>query len=277
MRNKITITGDIGSGKSTVCNILKDRLNYDLITGGSVFRKIADEEGISVLDVNKKAENNTKIDDKVDCYLKTLNERDFIIVDSRLAWFFIKDSLKIYLYVTKEEATKRIAKSNRTTEGDILNHSVLYKNISKRQDAETERFKRLYGLDIRDLSNYDLVIDTTKITPYDVVNIIMEYKGGYDVYLNIDNLVPTQRVRELSDNRINYYKDKIEQGLKIELIDVVYKDGIYYLIDGHHRLVAYNDLGITHLECNLVEGNVDILDISSLYDWEDLMGIKYTY
>ena len=177
MYDKITITGHIGSGKSTVCKILKERLNYDLITGGSIFRQIAEDEYISILEVNKIAENNTGIDEKVDSYLKSLNGSKHLIVDSRLAWFFIKDTLKIYLYVNESEAIKRLADSNRTTEGELVNKEKIYRNILSRQDAETERFKRLYGVDLRDLSNFDLVIDTTKLTPYGVVDIIMNYKG----------------------------------------------------------------------------------------------------
>ena len=143
----ITITGTIGSGKTTLCRLLRDSLGYELITGGSIFREIAKDKGITVLDVNELAETNFNIDDKVDSFLRDLNGRENIIVDSRLAWYFIDKSFKVYLYADLDTAVNRVQGTNRDTEGNLDDKGELYESIKGRQDAEVKRFKRLYGVE----------------------------------------------------------------------------------------------------------------------------------
>ena len=49
MAKIITITGDLGSGKSTVSNVLIDRLNYDYIYTGKIQREIAERYKMTTL------------------------------------------------------------------------------------------------------------------------------------------------------------------------------------------------------------------------------------
>lgn len=67
---KISITGDLGSGKSTVAKQLAKDLGFDYISTGTIFREIAKEYGIDVLKLNKLALTDTSIDDRVDGKLK---------------------------------------------------------------------------------------------------------------------------------------------------------------------------------------------------------------
>lgn len=63
---KISITGDLGSGKSTVAKQLSKDLGFDYVSTGTIFREIAKEYGIDVLKLNKLALTDTSIDDRVD-------------------------------------------------------------------------------------------------------------------------------------------------------------------------------------------------------------------
>lgn len=93
---KISITGDLGSGKSTVAKQLAKDLGFDYISTGTIFREIAKEYGIDVLKLNKLALTDTSIDDRVDGKLKEYNQHPTgLIIDSRLAWHFINESIKI--------------------------------------------------------------------------------------------------------------------------------------------------------------------------------------
>lgn len=171
----ITITGSIGSGKSTVGKIVSEKLGYKYISGGDIFRKIAEEHGVDINKINKEAEINAKLDYEVDGYIKGLSDYNNLVIDSRLAWNFIENSVKIYLYTDLETAVERISKSDRTTEGNIKNKQELMKNLTERRKSEIKRFKRIYGIDIEDKRNYDLVIDTDKLEPLDVVERVTRY------------------------------------------------------------------------------------------------------
>ena len=97
---KISITGDLGSGKSTVGKILSSKLNYDYYSTGAIQRKIASKYNITTLELNKRSELNTEIDNEIDSWTISLGKsKKRIIVDSRLAWHFIPDSFKVYLTV----------------------------------------------------------------------------------------------------------------------------------------------------------------------------------
>lgn len=190
----ITLTGSLGSGKSTVGAILEERLNYKYIDGGIVFRELAKELNLTVTDINKKAESDKEIDKKIDDYLVSLSTKSNTIVDSRLAWHFVKKSFKVYLYVSTDIAVERISNSGRTTEGDINDKIKLKENLEKRKQIEETRFKDLYNIDVNNYNNYDLFLDTSKLTPEEVVErILFEYKIDemyeYDLKEYYENVV----------------------------------------------------------------------------------------
>ncbi|MBO5847261.1 MAG: (d)CMP kinase, partial [Bacteroidales bacterium] len=53
----ISITGDLGSGKSSVAKILCQDLGFEYFSTGSLQRKLAAEKGMNTLDMNKFSES----------------------------------------------------------------------------------------------------------------------------------------------------------------------------------------------------------------------------
>ena len=50
----VTITGNLGAGKTSVCNELK-KMGYDVISGGDIYRTYAQEHGITIVELNEMA------------------------------------------------------------------------------------------------------------------------------------------------------------------------------------------------------------------------------
>jgi cytidylate kinase len=46
--------------------------------------------------------------------------------------------------------------------------------IAERKKSENKRYKELYGADCSDLNQYDLVVDTSFITPEQVAEVILD-------------------------------------------------------------------------------------------------------
>lgn len=167
--HRITITGDPGSGKTTFARAVVEKTGYQLITTGNIFRKLAAEKGISLAALNELAEKQAEIDAQVDDYLKSLNdEPGDIILDSRMGWHFIRNSLKIRLTVDPEVAVQRIFHDNAELREKFTDLNEAMNEVERRRASEIARYRNLYGVDIGDPANFDLVINTSHKAPEDV-------------------------------------------------------------------------------------------------------------
>jgi len=174
----IAISGKPGSGKSTVAKELAKRLGIKHYSTGDFMRKLAAERGMSLIELSKIAEKDFSIDDAIDSWLRKLakQENDFV-VDSRLAFHFIPDAVKIYLDVNLNIAAKRIFSGpvRETETKKIGNVETLKEELKQRMESERKRYMKYYGVDIDDKSNYDLVIDTSNISAEEVVEKIIQF------------------------------------------------------------------------------------------------------
>ena len=170
MKKSITITGSLGSGKSTVAKKLASDLNLTYYSTGLAQRQIAMQMGITTLQLNHLADVDKSIDEKIDGVIKAMNnDGNAYIVDSRLAWHFMPASFKVKLTVDKMQAAQRIFNDRlRSGESKYKNVEEVIKAIEERRYSERERFLRVYQVDIENNSAFDLVIDTTNLSIDDV-------------------------------------------------------------------------------------------------------------
>jgi cytidylate kinase len=173
MAKIITITGDLGSGKSTVSRILCERLNYDFVYTGKIQREIADRYRMTTLELNQYAETHPEIDEEIDATFKSLNDSTDLIVDSRLAWFFIPKSYKVFLKTDLSVAASRISGDHQRKSEKYTSGEEAANNIVARKESENKRYMELYGADCSDLSLFNLVIDTSFITPEEAADRII--------------------------------------------------------------------------------------------------------
>jgi predicted cytidylate kinase len=173
---KITIAGTPGSGKSTVAKELAKKLKFNHFSAGDFMRDLAKEKGITLLELSKQAEEGREVDEKIDAWVEATGEADDnFVMDARIGFNFIPDSVKIFLTVSDDEAARRIFKEKRDDEKENTTQAETYENIKKRKESEKKRYKEYYGLDYSDENNYDLVIDTTDIPAEKVVDKILEF------------------------------------------------------------------------------------------------------
>ena len=164
---KITISGPPGSGKSTLSKMLSARLGMELVSMGDIFRKLALERCMSLDEFGTLAKCNDEIDRKLDEKQKKIADgKDNIIIEGRLSGFLVDADLKVWLKAPLKVRAERIAKRE--------NKPVSYamKETSEREECERVRYLNYYDIDIRDLSIYDIVIDSTKLSPEDICEIV---------------------------------------------------------------------------------------------------------
>lgn len=168
----IAISGPPGSGKTTIGKELASRLSFDFISGGLVFRELAKKNGVSVMDLNRMAESDPKIDREIDNMLVVMaKEAKNAVVESHLAGWLLRDmsDITIYVWAPLEVRAQRIAKRDGISYGEALDQ------IIQREWSHYTRFLRYYGFDITDLSFYDFVINSGFLSVDDTVKIILEY------------------------------------------------------------------------------------------------------
>jgi cytidylate kinase len=172
----VSIGGVPGAGKTTLSQFLKKELGWNWYYMGSIFRNIANEKGITMNELHELAKTNPKIDHEIDEYQRKLGEeQDNFIMEGRTSFYFIPHSFKVYLDVDLHVAAERIfydAQSNEKRNEKYATIEESFQELQQRMKLESEQYKRQYGFDNHDKSNYDLVINTTN-TPVSVVEQIV--------------------------------------------------------------------------------------------------------
>lgn len=183
----ITLSGKPGSGKSSTADKLAELLNYTRHSSGDMVRQILSQSRMTLEEYNSRAETNHNLDAKVDDKLRDLRDKEDIVVDSRLGFYWIPESFKVYLDLDLEVATARIFKdavsnSMRKSVGTSSSSlSDVSRQVRERMLNEQSRFRQMYGVDPYEKSHFDFIIDTSRNDPQTVAIAIFDaYKDWLD-------------------------------------------------------------------------------------------------
>jgi cytidylate kinase len=164
---RIAVSGKSGCGNTTVSGLLAKKLGVKAVN--YTFRSLAEDLGISFEEVRKRAEESDEIDRALDAKQVELAMREPCVLASRLAIWNLKDAdLRVFLTASEETRAARIQKREGGTLEDALAAT------RKRDAQDSSRYWRLYGIDNGDYSFADMVIDTEKHGPEEIVSIILE-------------------------------------------------------------------------------------------------------
>ena len=174
---RITISGPPGSGKTTACSKLSEKLGLEAVVFGKIFRELAAEKNLSLVELGAIAKQDPSIDKMIDSrILEIARANDNIILESRLSAYMCArndiPAFKIYIDASPEVRMSRIG----VREGETVEEACA-KTVD-RQKSEAKRYKMYYDIDIEDKSVYDLVINTDDLDPDQVVEKILEAVGA---------------------------------------------------------------------------------------------------
>ncbi|AKB29499.1 Cytidylate kinase [Methanosarcina siciliae C2J] len=168
---QITVSGLPGSGTTTLSRLLSEYYELELVSSGEIFRRMAKERGMNLGDFGAMAEKDPSIDLDIDKNQKSIiHTQDNLILESRLAGHMaegVPNVLKIWIKAPLLTRVKRIQRREKTISFD----EELAKTV-EREKSEALRYKNYYGIDITDLSIYDIVIDSEKWNQYQTLDIL---------------------------------------------------------------------------------------------------------
>jgi len=298
MRGIITITGHIGSGKSTVGRSLAASLGYQYVSTGSIQRQLATRRGLTSLGLNELSMHDRRVDDEIDSYLERLNtEGDRLVLDSRLAWHFVHDSFKVFVHVDPCVGARRVL-ANPRAEEEHHGLADAVRNNLRRKALEDRRFAQLYGVRCDAPGNYHLVVDSTWVPAERLAEVILrcfsERDGGGAPargYLCPKSLYPTASTArvaaaETSDLRASMERSGFASDAPVEAVQF---SQYYFILDGHRRVSCALGLGLDLVPCVIRsadevsargEGTAEeevagSLDRAWIGDWEAAHGFSF--
>jgi predicted cytidylate kinase len=170
----IALSGDLAAGKGAVSDILINDLNYGVYRNGAYARKLAADMGLNITSFNEYLADHPEIDMQIEkSAAEYAKEHDNFIIDARLGWYAVPESFKVYLKVDIDEGARRAFEDQKRKNTESFETVEEQKqDMIKRFNLENERYWKLYKVHKEDMTNYDLVVDTTNINPRQVADII---------------------------------------------------------------------------------------------------------
>jgi len=152
----ITVSGPHGTGKSTYARDLAESLRLRYVGAGELFREFARDKGMSLESFSQYAADNPDVDHLID--ERTVNEakKGGVVIDAQLAAWMIKDQADVKLLLTASDSVRL----NRIAQRDHVSFEFARNETLAREKIQRRRYQKYYGIDVSDLSIYDLKIDT---------------------------------------------------------------------------------------------------------------------
>lgn len=162
----LTISGDIGSGKSTFAKHLADDLQIERVYIGALNREEAARRGLTIDEFNALLTTDDRFDREVDA-LQTTKSQQLTrgIFEGRTAWHFVvKPTVRIFFKVTPEISAERLLASDDSTRDKYHSVAEVVAANEARKASEQKRYQAYYGIDAYDPKNFDLIVDTSNKT-----------------------------------------------------------------------------------------------------------------
>lgn len=162
----IAITGLTAAGKNTLGELVAQHFGYKMIC--PTFKDLAKDEGISLMEFQKKAEKNHNIDKKFDDFLKKESTKGDCVITTWLGPWMVKSDLSVNLFAPLDVRAKRLAKR------DKIGLEEAKKHVTERDEQNRKRYLDIYRIDIFDTTNFDISLSSSTYSPDQLKMIIIE-------------------------------------------------------------------------------------------------------
>ncbi len=286
-----TVSGEIGSGKTSIARQLADRLDSQYLSTGQIQRQLAAERNLTTLEFNLLAESEPEIDALIDGYSRRLRGSELaFVVDSRMAWHFLPDACKVFLIVDPTLAAQRVMRDqdSRGSTESYPSEEAAMAHILARQASERRRFLQTYGADLFRLDNYDIIVETTTAAVEAVVETITRVAAAPRrlprLWLAPTSLYPTRSLGTLDRAAA---AEALEKASQPELdgesaLRVVARGREFFVVADHSGLSGALSLELDLVPCILTEPSaIETPDPdpprSLLREWEQAHRFAFTH
>jgi len=170
---RIAISGPPGSGKTTICMLVANRLDYDFILVGQIFRQMALERKVDLETFGRLAEEDETIDKELDERMLALAKaNENIVLDGRLSGPILKGR-KVPVFAAYIDATEQV-RADRIAQREGKDVQLVLREMRLRERSERKRYIAYYGIDLSNRSIYDLWLDSSNMPADKIADTIIE-------------------------------------------------------------------------------------------------------
>ncbi len=159
----VTVGGLPGTGTTTLCRLLQEQLGIPYTYAGALFREEAKARGMSLAEFGALSQRDPSIDERLDDRQLHMLRKGGLILEGRLSgWLANRHKLpavKVWVRCDEAERLRRIV----DRDGGTLQEQA--DATWAREQSEADRYRRYYGVDLKDTAFYDLVLDSTHKMP----------------------------------------------------------------------------------------------------------------
>jgi cytidylate kinase len=167
----IAISGKSGCGNSTVSRLVSERLGRRLVN--YTFHTMAQELGVPFVELLELASADANYDRTLDERQVSMAHEGDCVIGSRLAIWLVRDAaLKVYLHASSEVRSERIRRREGGDSAEVLAFT------KRRDETDRERYLSIYGIDNDRYDFADLVINTERMTPERIADVVIAAIGG---------------------------------------------------------------------------------------------------
>jgi cytidylate kinase len=170
----LTISGLPGSGTTKAAHNLSKVLGWPVWNTGALFRQWAKKHKMMPHEFSLYVSQHPSIDKKLDLIAlnKVKKSKKPLIYEGRLAGWLTKKyhikAFRVWLWAPQHIRLKRVQRRDKLTTQEA------YQEVVIRERNDLQRYKKFYGLDLRDLSIYDIVVNTYHFRPSQTRNLILK-------------------------------------------------------------------------------------------------------
>ncbi len=170
----ITLGGPPGGGKSTAGRALALRFGLTYVSAGEFFRAEGRARGLTVEEYSRYAQAHPEVDEALDRRVQEFARPGYLL-DGRIQGPLARRrGLEVYGFIVTARPDVRAA---RVARRDGLGLEEAARRIAEREASELERYRRLYGIDLRSETG-ETTVDSSDLTPAEVVDALVRGLRG---------------------------------------------------------------------------------------------------